>query len=199
MPHRSSHIVKRLKAHFPNIRIYGPNDKRVPLINHTLENGDSIQIAPYHFQVIAIPGHTSSHIAFFEPSRMWLFCGDTLFSAGCGRVFDGTIESLFQSLTQLAQLPDKTEIYCGHEYTLNNLKFASKVEPNNHDIASYLSQLKEDQPVCSLPSTLSLEKKINPFLRTHQPEMTPYAQKNAISSSQPFEIFKQLRHDKDHF
>jgi len=148
--------------------------------------------------VLDIPGHTLGHVAYYTQGIV--FCGDTLFSAGCGRIFEGTAEQLYASLLKIASLPDETKIYCAHEYTLQNLYFASLVEPNNIDIAARIKEVtimrKKNLP--SLPSTLRLEKKINPFLRCQSPaliaQVEHYAGKPLATS---LEIFTNLRQWKN--
>lgn len=180
--HHYDHIggVAALLSANPKISVYGPNDTRIPKVTKSLRGGDTVSMAPFLFHVIATPGHTSSHISFFEANFGWLFCGDTLFSAGCGRVFDGTMEELYTSLQTLKNLPDSTKIYCAHEYTRNNLRFATQAEPDNLEIMAYLQSL-EDYP-CSLPTTVEVEKRVNPFFRA--PNIA---------------LFSQLRVAKDHF
>ena len=157
------------------------------------------------WQVYVVPGHTQDHVAYWGISphhpRPMLFCGDTLFSAGCGRVLQGTAEHLYQSLQQLAQLPPDTEIYCAHEYTIANLRFALAVDPHNPNLHQYLQyclQLRaQKQP--TLPSTLAMEKTINPFLRCAEPDIIHSALGNGAVNSQPLPVFTALRQWKNHF
>lgn len=149
------------------VPVYGPaNSPAHELITHPLENGDSVVVSNWQFAVITVPGHTLDHIAFHSVDESILFCGDTLFLAGCGRVFEGTHEQMYQSLQKLAVLPEDTRVCCAHEYTLSNLRFAATVEPDNTGISDYIvhcEKLRQDnQP--TLPSTLGLEKSVNPFL-----------------------------------
>lgn len=200
--HHDDHIggVPKLHALFPQVPIYGPLDKRIPLITHPLQDGDTIDLFSLHFEVINTPGHTSTHISLYESTQKLLFCGDTLFSAGCGRVFDGTIQQLHQSLQRLKQLPAETNIFCAHEYTLQNLRFASSVEPNNPVINDYLFRLNHQRlPFCTLPSTLALEKEINPFLRTDNPDVRQYVQHNGGDTHDSLSVLKKLRLDKNNF
>ncbi|GLP96199.1 hydroxyacylglutathione hydrolase [Paraferrimonas sedimenticola] len=148
--------------------------------------------------ILATPGHTLDHICYYGDGM--LFCGDTLFSGGCGRLFEGTAEQMHQSLSKLADLPDDTKVYCTHEYTLANLQFANWVEPNNKDLQAYtnqVNQLRSEQKI-SLPTSIGLEKAINPFLRCHQ---NPVAQQVADHYENPVEgpsrTFKKLRQWKD--
>jgi hydroxyacylglutathione hydrolase len=199
--HHADHAggVDDLLKQYPNARVYGPADERLPKVNAIVRDEDILHIDNLAFRVLSIPGHTSSHVCYQEPTKGWLFCGDTLFSAGCGRVFDGTIEELHHSIMLLKNLPKDTKVYCGHEYTRQNLKFAATVEPENDTIRSYLAHLQEKPDACSLPSTIALEKKINPFMRTHKPAIHKFALANGITSDDSLEIFKLLREKKNNF
>lgn len=199
--HHADHAggVGDLLKQYPNARVYGPADERLPQVNTIVRDEDILHIDNLAFRVLSIPGHTSSHICYQEPTKGWLFCGDTLFSAGCGRVFDGTIEELHHSIMLLKNLPKDTKVYCGHEYTRQNLKFAATVEPENDTIRSYLAHLQEKPDACSLPSTIALEKKINPFMRTHKPAVHKFALAHGITSDDSLEIFKLLREKKNNF
>ncbi|HQQ62427.1 MAG TPA: hydroxyacylglutathione hydrolase [Pseudomonadales bacterium] len=153
------------KFHVP---VYGPAlSPAAGLITHKLVQNDVIEIHSRKFEIISVPGHTLDHIAFYSAEANILLCGDTLFSAGCGRVFEGTYEQMYASLQKLAALPDDTQVCCAHEYTLSNLRFAQATEPDNQDIKNHITHCqslrKQGKP--TLPSTLALEKKINPFLR----------------------------------
>lgn len=182
---------------YPDAQVYGPNDPRMPAVNHPLSAEDVLRISNARFTILSIPGHTSTHIAYYEPSQKILFCGDTLFSAGCGRIFDSSAEQLFHSLQQLARLPEETKVYCAHEYTENNLRFASSIESENSQIQKMLNDLKGTND-CSLPSTIGLEKQINPFLRTTEPTITQYAVQQGASPT-PLSVFKCIREQKDRF
>jgi hydroxyacylglutathione hydrolase len=166
--------VKQLIKNFPNAAIYRPE-------NHEKQ----ITIGDYVFNILNTPGHTHNHICYFESNKHWLFCGDTLFSAGCGRVFDGSFEDLFKSLQTLRQLPDDTKIFCAHEYTRQNLRFARTIEPENKAAQMHLNLLETHPEQISLPSTIGFEKKINPFFRNN--------------ANTDFEYFKSLRQAKDNF
>ena len=188
--------VVDLLYHNPLLGVYGPEDSRICGITKVVTEGDMLTIGELKFGIIKTPGHTSSHICYLEPNKEWLFCGDTLFSAGCGRVFDGTIDALHQSILTLKSLPNTPKIYCGHEYTQQNLRFAAHVEPDNDTIKTYSLELNTP---CSLPSTIALEKKINPFLRTDKPAVIKFAQEQGASSKHSLEIFKLLRERKNTF
>lgn len=199
--HHHDHIggVAQLKSLYPDCVIYGPEDPRIPCVSHTVDASQSLCIGSASFQILPCPGHTSTHISYYEPQKQWLFCGDTLFSAGCGRVFDGTIEQLHRSLMLFKALPKNTKVFCAHEYTVNNLKFAHTVEPNNNAITQYLQRLSTQQPPCSLPSTIEQELLINPFLRMESSEVRAYAQQYNTTALTPLEIIRILRHQKNKF
>lgn len=183
----------------PGIAVYGPDDPRIPEVNHVLKNEDELIIDSCCFKVISTPGHTSTHISLYEPEQKWLFCGDTLFSAGCGRVFDGTIEQLHDSLQKLKALPDETKVFCAHEYTQKNLQFAAIIEPDNLAIRNHAHRLLAKENQCSLPSSIKIEKQINPFLRTETAEAQSYVKLRGSSKNDSLSVFKQIRADKDNF
>jgi hydroxyacylglutathione hydrolase len=199
--HHADHAggVAELLKVYPQVKIIGPQDTRLPLISEVARGGDVIQMDSFEFNVLSTPGHTSSHVCYQESKHRWLFCGDTLFSAGCGRVFDGTIEQLHHSIMLLSRLPQDTNVYCGHEYTLQNLKFALTVEPNNPAIQSYFKRLSSDIPHCSLPSTIALERTVNPFMRTHIPEVQAYASTYGVDVLDSLAVFQLLREKKNNF
>lgn len=199
--HHQDHIggTAELLETNPALPVYGPQDPRIPEVNHALQDQDTLAIDSYKFQILATPGHTSSHISYYEAHHGWLFCGDTLFSAGCGRVFDGTIEALYDSLQRLRNLPDETQVFCAHEYTLKNLRFAATVEPNNLAIRNYAQRLLAKENRCSLPSSIAIEKEINPFWRTQIAEVQAFAKLRGSKDSDAFSVFKQIRAEKDHF
>lgn len=198
--HHNDHIggVAELHQRYPNIEIYGPDDQRIDHINYYLNEGDHLNFNGICLKVLETPGHTSSHISLYEPDEEWLFCGDTLFSAGCGRVFDGTIEQLHHSLSRLKELPDTTRVYCAHEYTQQNLRFAAHVEPKNAAIEDYAEHLKHHKG-CSLPSRIGLEKETNPFFRTQIPDVIHFAVQKGAESDQSLDVFKLLRAEKNRF
>lgn len=199
--HHHDHIggVAKLLDIFPDAIVYAPNDLRIPFSNIAIKMSQSVFIGGCSFRVLITPGHTRSHICYYEPHLKWLFCGDTLFSAGCGRVFDGTMSALHDSLLRLKNLPDDTNVYCGHEYTRQNLRFAMTIEPNNLTISSYYTKLAHATNPLSLPSTIEQEKKINPFLRTNTIPLQEYAQTQGIDPLDSFAIFQHLRDQKDRF
>jgi hydroxyacylglutathione hydrolase len=196
--HHADHIggVQDLLNAFPKCLVYAPDDVRIPNAHHRLHLGDTLLITPFMFQILSTPGHTATHISYFEPNEQWLFCGDTLFSAGCGRVFDGTIEALHDSIALFKSLPKTTKVFCAHEYTLNNLRFAATVEPNNQAIQDYMQHLIKP---CSLPSTIEKECLVNPFFRTHQAQVVAYALHHGATSTGSLEVFGVLRDMKNAF
>lgn len=179
--------------------IYGPKDS-YELIKEKVAQGDTISSLGIKFQIIEVPGHTLDHIAFYSEEYNILFCGDTLFAGGCGRVFEGTFDQMFESLNKLKQLPDSTQIYCGHEYTKSNLLFSVEVEPENNDLI--MRNTKIDNLLLengsSLPSSIELEKKTNPFLRCDVlSDNIQVIQKFGLSNPSEKEIFKYIREWKD--
>lgn len=186
------------------IPVYGPDSRNIPLVTHPLSDGDTIRLAEqFDFQVIAVPGHTLDHIAFYCADEAVLFCGDTLFAGGCGRMFEGTPEQMYGSLAKLAQLPPETAVYCAHEYTLANLKFAQAVEPDNEKLQHRVVHAEHTRAFGSptVPSTIGLELDTNPFLRARVPAVILAAKKqhNSADTSEPSAIFAVLRAWKDNF
>ncbi|MCW7540382.1 hydroxyacylglutathione hydrolase [Aquabacterium sp. A7-Y] len=184
--------------------VYGPAGESIPLPCRPLRQGDQASWRDHRFQVFDVPGHTAGHIAYwsadFEGGPL-LFCGDTLFSAGCGRLFEGTPAQMSASLAQLAALPGDTRVCCAHEYTLSNLRFAAAVEPGNPDIAAYTAQCEvlraEGRP--TLPSLLAQELKINPFLRCGQPAVKDQARARGAVGDDPVSVLAALRQWKNEF
>lgn len=168
--------------------------------------GNAMHVLGLNMQVIDTPGHTAGHIAYFFNAQPQLhapvlFCGDTLFSAGCGRLFEGTAAQMLQSLAKLAALPANTRVCCAHEYTLANLQFAAAVEPHNtalRDYTAHCQQLRQ-QHLPTLPSTLAQELAINPFLRLNQPAVQAAAQQHAPSANTPEQLLAALRDWKNTF
>jgi len=207
--HHPDHIggLQALKA-ATGATVYGPaaEASRIAGLDHLLADGDSVRLdAPsLTLTVLAVPGHTLGHIVFYavRPEPGLLFCGDTLFSGGCGRLFEGSAEQMRTSLSRLAQLPPATAVYCAHEYTLANLRFAAAVEPDNPDIAAALAQTLalRGQQLPTLPSSLAREARINPFLRWREPAVAAAvaAQASTGDTVTP-DIFAALRKWKDGF
>jgi hydroxyacylglutathione hydrolase len=184
------------------VPVYGPFDERIPTVTRRVREGDRFTLKEFgiEFQVFEIPGHTRSHIAFYGGGM--LFCGDTLFACGCGRLFEGTPAQMHASLAKLAQLPPATRIYCGHEYTLANIKFGKAVEAGNAELgrweASASAQRAKDEP--TLPSTLAQEKLANPFLRCEEPAVVAAASKHAGKPlNDPVSVLGAIREWKNTF
>lgn len=184
--------------------VHGPAYEVLPEPVERLSAGQSVSVLGHRFDVLEVPGHTAGHIAYFCTN--WngaplLFCGDTLFSAGCGRLFEGTPAQMLDSLDRLAALPANTRVCCTHEYTLSNLRFALAVEPDNAALqahAAHCQQLRANgQP--TLPSTLALERAINPFLRSREPAVIQAIQQQAPETTEPVALFAALRRWKDGF
>ena len=179
--------------------IYGPQNS-YKLIKEEVTQGDTLSSLGIKFQIIEVPGHTLDHIAFYNEENNILFCGDTLFAGGCGRVFEGTFDQMFESLNKLKQLPDSTQIYCGHEYTKSNLLFSTKVEPENNDLIMRNNEIDNliFRNGSSLPSSIELEKKTNPFLRCDLlSDNTQLKEKFGLDKPSEKEIFKHIREWKD--
>ena len=194
--------IEELLIKYPNLKVYGPNNN-VDLIKSRLGDGELLNVIGIDFEVIEIPGHTLDHIAYYANinNSPVLFCGDTLFAGGCGRVFEGTLDQMYDSLMKLKKLPKNTRIYCGHEYTINNLKFAKAVEPDNIDLIirydEALDLRKNNIP--TLPSTISIELKTNPFLRADENNVQKIISHKFKTGFSEKEIFSALRQWKDNF
>lgn len=200
--HHWDHIngIEKLVDSYPDIPVYGPANESIPCKTHALGEEDLIDLPnpDLHIYVMDVPGHTAGHIAYLYKDN--LFCGDTLFASGCGRIFDGTPEDLHQSLQKIAALPDSTKIYCAHEYTLDNLGFAQWVEPENPDIKARIEKCHEmlDNNQPTLPTKLSIERLCNPFIRTHLPQVIAQTEKHVKHKLQDgAEVFAALRKWKD--
>jgi len=180
--HHADHIggVIALQEKYPQIKIFAPQKDKYDFVNISLKNGDEINIPELqiNYKIIEIPGHTQGHIAYYDMKN--LFCGDTLFACGCGRIFDGTHEQMYNSLKKISVLPKSTKVYCAHEYTKKNIAFALSLNPNDVNLKSrekLLSNVKN-----TIPSSLEEELKTNPFLKCTS-----------------FEAFKKLRDLKDQY
>ena len=185
-------------------RVYGPAAENIPEPYAALAEGDAVEALGLSFQVIDVPGHTAGHIAYFTPnvnSRPLLFCGDTLFSGGCGRLFEGTPAQMLTSLDKLAALPPSTVVCCTHEYTLGNLRFAVAMEPANTDLLEYQARCKtlREQNRPTLPTSISQELLINPFLRTRQPAVVAAAHRFDAAAHGDISVFAALRQAKNQF
>ena len=184
------------------LEVYGPKNN-VNGINNIVKNNDKFTVIGIDFEVIEIPGHTLDHIAFysFNDGESILFCGDTLFSGGCGRVFEGTFDQMFIALKKISKYPKETKIFCGHEYTLSNLKFALAVDENNEDLIEEYDNIKNivDSGNPSLPTILEKELKINPFLRCDNHHIKNKIVSKFNTSDDELEVFCALRQWKDNF
>jgi hydroxyacylglutathione hydrolase len=204
--HHGDHIggVSALRA-VTGAQVHGPAKEAIPQPFHPHQAGDAINVMGTRFTVMEVPGHTAGHIACLgqpEQQAPLLFCGDTLFSAGCGRLFEGTAEQLHDSLQALAALPDDTRVCCAHEYTLSNLRFAAAIEPSNTDIVAHttLCHDRRQRGEPTLPSTIGLEKRINPFLRVHQSAVRAAAMGyDPHITNHPASVFGALRQWKNTF
>ena len=206
--HHADHtggIEKLLKEY--DIPVYGPDSANIPTISHPVKEGSQIKMFGETFEVIEIPGHTLDHIAYYTPGNKdeeqpVLFCGDTLFAGGCGRVFEGTHPMMYKSLQKLAQLPPETRVFCAHEYTMANLDFAIAVTPENDTLKKRIQRDRDkrehDQP--TVPSSIKVELATNPFLRCEDPEIIAAAQRHSgRSSHRPDDVFAAIRSWKDFF
>lgn len=205
--HHHDHVggVNALHQAFPSIPIYGPALESIPNRTHALGQDDTVHLddLDINLQVLDIPGHTAGHIAYFgysDQNEAFLFCGDTLFSGGCGRLFEGTPAQMVESLEKICALPANTLVCCAHEYTLSNLIWALEVEPDNTQLQDYyqtVSELRAANEI-TLPSTIQREKEINPFLRTRMPtvklSVANYSDRPASNNT---EVFAQLRQWKN--
>ncbi len=187
--HHGDHTggLHSLLQHYPAVAVYGPAGERIPGLTRRLREGDVITLAELgtQFQVLDVPGHTAGHIAYYGEGV--LFCGDTVFACGCGRLFEGTAEQMHASLSKIAALPDDTRIYCAHEYTLDNIAFAQWVEPNNPDLLQRERdcQALRERGLPTVPSLLELERRTNPFLRFDEPTVIQAASRFAGGRSPP--------------
>jgi len=181
---------------------WGPDDERMPADMETVGEGDSIALPGLdtELKVMETPGHTRSHIVFHGQGM--LFSGDTLFSAGCGRLFEGTPEQMQASMDKLAGLPDETRFYCGHEYTESNCRFALQVEPDNPALRQRMNQVRElrSQDRMTLPDTLGRDRQVNPFFRTREPSVIEAARgREEMPDERPATVFGVIRRWKDRF
>ncbi len=184
-----------------NVPVYGRRHPGNPLVSHDLHEGDQLRLDAFGlaFDVMEIPGHLDDHLAFAAPGI--LFCGDTLFGAGCGRNFEGTLAQLFHSLQRLAQLPGDTRVYSAHEYTAANLRFALACEPHNPDVQQRIKQVAQLRAanLPTLPSSIALEQATNPFLRCAQPELIQTLQQRGLADTDELGVFTALREWRNHF
>jgi hydroxyacylglutathione hydrolase len=204
--------VQALLGWWPNARVYAPAAERLPAPGSiALNDGDDVSLPELglELEVMSVPGHTLGHIAYYAApqeqapqGQPLLFCGDTLFSGGCGRLFEGTPGQMYQSLSRLAALADNTRVYCTHEYTQANLAFCHAVEPNNSELKKYLQNVAKlrQQGVPTLPSSIGLEKAVNVFLRAHLAGVRATVQAHeGAELIENIDVFAALRRWKDDF
>ena len=184
-----------------NLEVYGP--EKIEGINNIVNESDKFSLIGINFEVIEIPGHTLDHLAFYSPNNEdpILFCGDTLFAGGCGRVFEGTFEQMYKSLKKISNYPKETKIFCGHEYTLSNLNFALEVDEDNKQLADEYINVKKliSSDIPSLPTNLNKELKVNPFLRCNEINIKNKVIDKFDIIDDELEIFTALRKWKDNF
>ncbi|XBC44583.1 MAG: hydroxyacylglutathione hydrolase [Buchnera aphidicola (Schlechtendalia peitan)] len=178
--HHLDHVggIQKLLNIYPNLSVYGPKDTKIFGTNRTCKNNCYIKILHYTFKILFTPGHTTEHISYYKKPH--LFCGDTLFSGGCGKIQKGMILNMYNSLKKIKRLPEDTLIYCSHEYTFHNLKFSKSIFKNNQTVLKLYKKVKNIllKNKCSLPSKLEIEKKINPFLNLDNVEIRNYTKIN---------------------
>lgn len=201
--HHFDHVggIERLKA-ATGARVLGPANENIPGRDLALCDGDQADVLGQRFDIYEVPGHTLGHIAYIQPEQHWLFCGDTLFAGGCGRLFEGSPEQMHHSLSRLAALPEQTQVFCTHEYTLSNLRFAVAVEPQNQQIQQRLEQVTtwREAGRISLPSSIALERATNPFLRSAEAEVQRMIEERDGPMARTNEqVFAALRAWKDKF
>lgn len=203
--HHGDHVGANLQLLqcYPQAVVYGGAEDRgrIPGQSVFLQEGDTVNFGNRTAQVLFVPGHTRAHIAYYFPPQSageWgeLFCGDTLFAGGCGRLFEGTPQQMMSSLSKIRALPEQTRVWCAHEYTLNNLKFALTVDSANLDLQQRFQtvQSARQRQESTIPSTLGLEKATNPFLRWDVSDL-----QQAVDSYDPVQTFARLRGRKDQF
>jgi hydroxyacylglutathione hydrolase len=200
--HHGDHVggIRSLLRRYPDLPVFGPRNKGIAGVTHRLADGDQVTVPELKatFTVLEVPGHTLDHIAYYGHGM--LFCGDTVFSVGCGRLFEGSAEQMHDSLSRIAALPPETLVYCAHEYTLDNIGFAKWVEPENRDLrqreAQAFALIDQDRP--TVPSTLELELETNPFLRSQVPTVIKAAERYAGRAlTKASEVFAVIRQWKD--
>ncbi len=200
--HHADHIqgVPELKTKFPDARVWGPakDAARIRFLDHKVKEGDAARVGSLAARVIETPGHTLGHIAYHFEEDDVAFCGDTLFSLGCGRVFEAPHAVMWSSLVKLAGLPGETQVYCGHEYTQANGRFAITIEPDNPILKARIEEIArlrgEGRP--TLPTTIAAELAANPFLRVEEPAVQAAV---GMGGADPAAVFAELRGRKDRF
>ncbi len=201
--HHPDHVggVEAILRRHP-VPVYGPSGEHISTVDHPLADGDECRLPSLNltFRVLEVPGHTAGHIAYFGHGAV--FCGDTLFVAGCGRLFEGTPAQMTKSLQKLAALPANTQVFCAHEYTLSNLRFAQAVEPDNPDLKDFAERARSARArgLPTVPSTIGIERTINPFLRCGEPAVQSAARrKTGQSLADATAVFGAIRQWKDNF
>jgi hydroxyacylglutathione hydrolase len=200
--HHLDHVqgVPLLKSLFPGARVVGAkrDAARLPPLDLEVEDGDEVAVGGSKARVIAAPGHTSGHILYYFEAEGVVFVGDTLFSLGCGRVFEGTMATMWESLGKIAALPHETRVYCGHEYTLSNGKFAAAVDPSNASLRQRILEVEALRRAgrATLPTTIGLERATNPFLRANDPGLRRSV---GMADADPAAVFGALRERKNRF
>lgn len=201
--HHNDHVggvAALARAH--QVPVHGPATEDIADLTVRHRGGEQVELLGFSFDVFDVPGHTRGHIAYFEARQQWLFCGDTLFAGGCGRLFEGTPQQMAASLAQLAALPPATRVYCAHEYTLANLRFARAVEPDNAALVAREEHCAEQRArgEPTVPSTIAEELATNPFLRCHLPAVQAAAERHERgSSASPVSTFAAIRAWKNGF
>lgn len=203
--HHSDHVggVSTLLQHF-KVPVFAPRHDPIANVTTALDEDDIVNIPELglNLSVLHVPGHTLGHIAYVAKEQGWLFCGDTLFAGGCGRLFEGTPAQMLSSLDKLAALPDETKVYCAHEYTISNLRFALAAEPDNAALSARFKadQAKRDQDIPTVPSNIGLEKATNPFLRARELAVAQHLiAEGRVNSKDPVAVFTALREWKNNF
>ena len=199
--------IEQLLEAFPNANVIGPHSSRIALIKQHCKEGDTVSALGLNFKVLEIPGHTLDHIAYYfcaneEFKQGGVFCGDTLFASGCGRIFEGDPAMMYNSLAKLKALPESTLVFCAHEYTLANIAFALAAEPDNTDLQDRLEATRalREAKLPSLPSNIALERRTNPFLRCHNTVLAQMVAAHSGKQAQSeIDTFAHLRAWKDNF
>ena len=201
--HHNDHVGgnRALLAQYP-VPVYGPAGENIDTLTVRLRENDEVELKDFalKFKVLDIPGHTSGHIAYVGDGVV--FCGDTLFACGCGRLFEGTPAQMHQSLAKLAALPGDTKVYCAHEYTLSNIDFARAVEPDNEALLNreFAESEKRSRNIPTVPSTIALERQTNPFMRSNEPAVIRAANHRAQAVlATPVDVLAAIREWKNNF
>jgi hydroxyacylglutathione hydrolase len=191
-------IVKLKQKYGCHVTAPAKEAGKIPEVDHTVHEGDTVSVGNLAGQVIETPGHTLGHIAYWFPEQQIAFVGDTLFSIGCGRLLEGTPEMMWNSLKKLRELPNETEIYCGHEYTVANIKFALSIDAHNSVLEARAAQVQQliEEGAPTIPVTIGDEKLANPFLRA---DVADLAVDIGMAGKPPVEVFAEIRGRKDRF